>query len=356
MDYNQLNNHSWQFYLHPEHAWEAMLEDCASAEICIKYEQYIFSDDAIGRRFLDLFIDKARAGVKVFLLCDAIGSKKLIFSPLIRKLRRSGGIVRFYNRPAKTDIIKPWRWLPRTHTKALLIDNAIAYAGGVCIATRMHDWRDTEIRFTGPVVNEVIRYFHALEKQRPDGAVTPPYMPDTGDKTFKYLSSWERPDRRAISREFIKILSNAKRYIYITTPYFVPHRRIIKILQSATGRGVEVILLLPEWSDVLLADILGRMYYFKLLKSGIRIYQYAASVLHSKTTIVDDNWGTIGSTNFDILSFLYNREANLTTTHNKVIADLKGHFMEDLSRSEEVKTPYFRLPLAMDFRRIFQHE
>lgn len=327
--------HTWSFYLSPLAAWQAMYKDCAEAEHSIELEQYIFENDEIGQHFLDLFIDKAQAGLRVFLICDKFGSATLRHSPLLDKLREAGGQFYFYHNIYVYDIVRPWLWFPRTHVKSLLIDSRIAYAGGVCIASYMRDWRDTQIRITGPVVAQFQRAFAAAERQatrnRVKGIVTRADI----HQEFTYLQSMPLASWYAIYRELVRAIQAARQYIYISTPFYAPNRRFRRLLRRAAQHGVDVRLLMPERSDSLLATWLAFSYAHKMLRSGARIYLYQ-HMLHNKTVVIDDTWATIGSTNMDVMSFFRNRESNLVMRNVAAVGAIKGQFLDDLQRSREL--------------------
>jgi cardiolipin synthase A/B len=328
--------HVWQFYLSPGAAWEAMYRDCAQAAQSIEVEQYILENDALGRKLLELFIEKAAQGVKVFVLCDGYGSAALAGSPLLEKLRASGGQFYFYHAISLLGRLWPWKWLPRTHIKTLLVDSTIAYTGGVCFAERMENWRDTQIRITGPVVAQIRTAFDNIEealirRKRVKAMRTP-----NSREAFIYLQSYPLLSWHIIYRELIQAMSQAERTMYLSTAFFAPNRRFRRLLRNACRRGVDVRLLIPEKSDVVIADWLCLSYAERLLKAGVRIFRYQNTVLHNKTVVIDDGWATIGSTNMDIISFFRNRESNLVIADTKAVADLKGHFLADLGQSEEL--------------------
>lgn len=327
--------HTWHFFYRAQETWEAMYKDCTAACHSIELEQYLIENDGMGRQFMELFIEKARAGIKIFLVCDTFGSLFLYFSPLVKQLREAGGHVHFYNPLRGWIVLTPWRWFPRTHTKTLLIDSKVAYTGGVCIAERMRYWRDTHIRITGPVTAQIREAFDEVET-RIAYRITQPLPTVLSWESFAYFLN--RPERRqrAIYEEFKKAINAAQQYIYISSAYFVPNRRFVKLLKQAHQRGVAIHVLVPRRSDVRLADLICLSYTPRFLKAGLRIFHYQETVLHSKTAIIDDNWGTVGSSNFDILSFFYNREANLMIADKQAIADLKQQFFKDLAVSEEL--------------------
>lgn len=336
---------SWKFFHRPVDTWEAMYRDCLAAAQSIEFEQYILENDALGRRFMELFIEKAKAGIKIFIICDMFGSSLLTRSSLVRKLRRHGGRLHFYNNIAGWTALLPWRWFPRTHTKTLLIDSSIAYTGGVCMAERMRNWRDTHVRITGPVITQIRQAFDDIEnrilrkKSRGISEIK-------RDQRFHYFLSSPKQERYAVYEELEKAVTEAKRYIYITSAFFIPNHRFLDLLKNACARGVDVRVLVPARSDVPLADWICLSYMPLLLAAGLRIFHYRETVLHSKTAIIDDQWGTVGSTNFDVISFFHNREANIVTTDVDAVAELKKQFYADLEYSGELKeNDWQKIPL-----------
>src|SRR3989344_8791655 len=162
-----MNETGWRFLNNPMEAWEAMLSDCQNARVSIDLNQYIFDVDGIGKKFLVLFFEKAKHGVRIRLLCDAVGSWNLYNSQYPKKLSEAGIQVMFFNP------ISPWRltnftsWFFRDHKKILVIDNAIGHTGGLGINQKMQSWRDTNVRLTGPIVAEMSRVFaRMLENAR----------------------------------------------------------------------------------------------------------------------------------------------------------------------------------------------
>lgn len=327
--------HSWRFFHRPHETWEAMYYDCREARESIEFEQYILENDAVGRRFMELFIEKAKEGLKIFLICDTFGSALLYRSSLVKRLRRHGGRLHFYNAISTWMIIMPWRWFPRTHTKTLLIDSSIAYTGGVCMAERMRHWRDTHVRVTGPVIAQIRQAFDDIEnrilRKKSKGISHVPK-----DSHFLYYLNLPKQKRHAIYKEMSKAVADARQYIYITSAFFIPDHHFLDLLKQAHARGVDVKVLVPEHSDVFLADWVCLSYTPRFLDAGLRIFHYRETVLHSKTAIIDDKWGTVGSTNFDVISFFHNREANIVITDKEALADLKQQFFTDLHCSTEL--------------------
>jgi cardiolipin synthase len=340
---------AWRFLLSPPAAWDAMLEDCRQATQSIEFEQYILEDDPVGKRFLDVFIDKARRGLKVCLILDKFGSATIYNSPLIKQLRDVGGRVYFYNVIYFYDIFRPWRWFPRTHIKTMLIDSRIAYTGGVCVSQHMTDWRDTQIRVTGPITTQFREAFDRAESLIKRKKLSGYAGKEVGKGDFVYLQSAPVTAWHIIYGELVRAIGQAKHSIYISTPFFAPNRRFRLLLRGAARRGIDVRLLVTGHSDVAMADWVCLSYAPKLLKAGARIFRYQNSVMHDKAVVIDDDWATIGSTNMDVLSFFRNRESNLVIRNKDAIAEMKKQFLVDLQHSAELtaeelaKEPYWKI-------------
>ncbi len=327
--------YTWKFFLSTQDAWDAMYKECEEAKISIELEQYIFEADSLGNKFMELFIKKAREKVKVILICDKYGSLSLNSSPLLKDFKDAGGFIHFYHPLRFWHIVTPWWWFPRIHTKTLLIDSEVIYTGGVCIAERMRHWRDTQIRFTGPIISDVREAFDAVEKKYFFRKFFT-YRNHKNSGNFYYLHNWSSFAAYKIYKELVNRIRHARKYIYITSLFFVPNRRFLSLLKKACARGVEIRLMVPEHSDLLPADWVYTSYIPKLLSSGVKIYHYRKSVIHCKTMVIDDEWATVGSTNMDIISFFYNREANVITTDKEAVMELKQHFSNDLKNCIEI--------------------
>lgn len=351
--YESAHTTQWKFFLHSHDAWERMLEDCEHAQVSIDMEQYIFEHDAIGKRFMHLLEQKARAGVRVRLLCDAAGSYTLFNSVHVAHLLASGAELLFFNP------IKPWRinnyssWFFRDHRKVLVVDSHIGYIGGVGVHQRMHDWRDTQVRIEGPVVHELQYVFDQMWNRTKEGKFfrfSKPFFgtepqngkPQTFTKYFYFLTNSPRFHQRFIYHSLIDAIRSARSHVYLTTPYFIPDLRLVRVLRLAARRGVDVRLIVPDASDHPIVDIATQSYFWIMLKAKVKIYLYRDHVLHAKTVVIDDDWASVGSANLDNLSLLLNYEANLVSTNRTFVRELKDHFLDDLQRSREVLLPEWK--------------
>ncbi|MEK7507587.1 MAG: phospholipase D-like domain-containing protein [Patescibacteria group bacterium] len=341
---------AWKFYLSPKEAWRVMLEDCAAASRTIDIESYIFSVDDAGMRFADIFMKKAKEGVRVRVLCDMVGSYGFFNSPTAKSLAGNGVEIRFFNPISPWRVNKFFSWFRRDHRKILVVDSKVGYTGGVNIAARMADWRDTHVRFEGAMVLNIQSSFERMWAMTRRKRFIRHRDQNNSSPDFLFLTSSPRLRQRFIYRNMIKVLRNAKRYIYISTPYFVPTLRLFQTLITAAKRGVDVRILLPEKSDVRTVDIASGSYFTLALKSGVKIYQYQNSVFHVKTCVVDEEWATVGSANLDNVSLFFNYEANFVSREKSFVEELRAHFVKDLESSRELQyTEWINRPLSLKF-------
>ena len=344
---------SWNLYATNEEAWEQMLEDCRNAKKSIDIEQFIFVADELGQKFIDICVERAAAGVKVRFLWDAAGSFTFWGSSIVDDLRSKGIELRFWKTlvPSYSRVPYLRSWFLRNHRRTLVIDRSIAYTGSMCIYNPMKNWRDTNVRLEGLVVAEMYNAFDRMwaraTHQKPL-----PHRIRARDLEFRYITNKPRPGQRHIYSQLIDCIRGARTYIYITTPYFVPTHRLLRIIKLAAHRGVDVRIILPEKTDHYpTLDIAARSYFKTLLSSGVRIFLYKGNVIHSKSIVIDGEWSTVGSLNLDRVSLLYNFEANIITTNRKFTEELSAHFIHDMHESTEInydewKNRYFieRIP------------
>ncbi len=326
-----------QFFTKTKDAWAAMLLDLQNAKKTIDLEQYIFTPDVIGRQFIQILEQKIREGVKVRLLVDAVGSWGFYRSTLPIHLKKLGAEVKFFNP------ISAWR-IPnftdnffRDHRKILVIDNEIGHLGGVGIQDSMANWRDTHMRIVGPLVPDITTSFEAswlnigkirLRRSR----LVQPFV-----KKYNIItnSPWRR--KRYMYYSYVWNIRNAQKYIYLTTPYFVPDLRLFRVLRLAAKRGVDVRILMPDIADHLFVDRARQSYFTSALKSGIKLYKYHGTMMHAKTAVIDGEWATAGSYNLDNLSAYFNDEVNIDSSDKKFIDAIHDQFLEDLRSCKEVK-------------------
>ncbi len=315
--------------------YEAMLASVSTARRSVLLESYIFADDEIGRRFAEALIERAQAGVIVRLHLDAAGSLFWASHELISTLRRNGVAVRWFHRWSWRH---PWRYNRRNHRKLLVVDQSWAYVGGFNIHRENSRevygdarWRDTHVGFGGALAGQAMELFGRFWR----GRKRPRLLP-TRDGGSVLLSNFSRGGRRYMNGTFADMVSHARRSIYLTTPYFVPDRRTQRLLCEAAQRGVDVRVLVPRKHDMRLAQWAAHAAYEALLDKGVRIFEYLPRLLHSKTTVVDGEYATIGTSNIDYRSFFLNYELNLFTHDPWLCEQLRSVFLEDLRESDEI--------------------
>ncbi len=349
-----MDNFTWTLYTDSPKTWEAMLADCKLAKKSIDIEQYIFDGDIVGSKFINLLREKNKEGVKIRLLIDMIGSMDFYNSRTPDMLRSEGIEVKFFN------VVSPWRIFKftnlflRDHKKILVVDGVVGFTGGLGIRDNMTEWRDTTVRVEGKVVTEMLDTLNEMWKRAEDHGVV--YMVRRFRNQIKrnnYITNDPYFKKRFLYYSFIEAIRSAKKYVYITNPYFIPDRRLARVLRLAKERGVDIKILIPEKSDVPLIESASNSTLEKLLKNGIRFYRYLPEFLHAKSAVIDDNWATVGSFNLDSLSFTFNHEANLVTYNPLFAVDVKNMFLKDLEQAKEIKYEEWKLRPTTDRVREF---
>lgn len=329
--------------------YEAELAAIARAAHSINLEAYIFKKGEVGRRFLEALTERARAGVQVNLVLDAVGSFTTWMS-YFRELRDAGGRVTFYH---------PIRWytLPRinnrTHRELIIIDGEVGFLGGAGFGDhwlkpygargRKRRWRDTMFRVEGEAVRDLQSTF-AENWLETSGEVLSdhryfPCCPSLGRTKALVVCSTPSTGRSARNRMLYQtLLASARKSIHITTPYFLPDRSArAELIRAVQERGVDVKVIVPgKHSDHLLTRRSMRRLFGSLLRAGVKIYEYGPSMIHAKTLVVDGLWSVVGSSNFDHRSFGLNDEVNLAASDPEVAARLEEDFGLDLAVSRAV--------------------
>jgi cardiolipin synthase A/B len=328
-------------------AWLAAIDAARSR---VSLEMYIFSDDAIGRKFADALSRAARRGVEVRLLYDFVGCRDTP-AEFFDRMRAHGVHVIAYHRYR---FWRPrfWALLRRNHRKTLVCDGRIAFAGGLNIANDWvsladggGDWHDAVFQIEGPAVANIEAIFlrtwnrRAKKWARVDPAGLPPPAV-AGNAALVVISNSEMRDRFAIRRAALHAVRESARRVYLANPYFVPDRGVLRALQRAAARGVDVRLLLPLESDSTILDLAARAVFGPLLAAGVRIWQSRA-VVHTKVLSVDDVFVSIGSYNFDHRSLAYNLEMVVNVVDEPTAADVLSMLKGDMSTSEELTRESF---------------
>ncbi len=332
-------------YNNGDEFYPAMLEAIESARLSITMEQYIFWNGQVGRRFAEAFAEKARAGIPVKLLVDAIGSATL--GPEIFKIFEAGGCQLAWFRPIHWYTLH--RANQRNHRKSLIVDGQVAFTGGSGIADQWlgsaeneHEWRDIQIRVEGPAVSAQQGGF-AQNWLLTTGEIVSghEFFPEpevAGKVPIQTILSSPTGGAGAAGTMYLIALQCARRYLYISNPYFIPDARVIEMLARACRRGVAVKLMLAgSHNDTWWARQNSVRIYGKLLEAGVEIYEYLPTMLHQKTMVVDGVWATVGTTNFDNRSFALSEETNICFHDPALVEQLRVIFAADLARCERIE-------------------
>lgn len=340
-----VNGNRVEIYNNGDEFYPAMLEAIESATLSITMEQYIFSNGEVGRRFAEAFAEKAREGVAVKLLVDAIGSATL--GSEIFRILEAGGCQLAWFRPVHWYTLH--RANLRNHRKSLIVDGRIAFTGGAGIADHWLgsaeneiEWRDMQVRVEGPAVMwqqaGFAQNWLAATGEILHGHEFFPEAEATGDVPVQTILSSPSLGAGAAGTMYLIALQCARRYLYIANPYFIPNGPVIEMLARACQRGVTIKLMLAgRHNDTWVARQNSLRLYGRLLEAGVEIYEYQPTMLHQKTMVVDGVWGTAGTANFDNRSFALSEETNLCFHDGAVVDQLRTVFLEDLRFCERVE-------------------
>lgn len=328
--------------------YDALLADVAAATRHVHLEYYIYEPDRTGAALRDALAERARAGVEVRLLVDAIGSARArrFFQPLLD----AGGEVAWFH-PMRFGHVwrRPWANL-RTHRKIVVIDGRVAYTGGMNVTDEQderlgdHAYRDLHLRLEGEVVRRLQLVFcedwaYATGSRDFLSRVARDTPPDAGPGPIRAQVLVSGPDSpwEAIHRMHVSAIHAAKRRVWMTTPYFVPGEAAMMALTSAAAAGLDVRLLVPRESDSKLVTLAARSYFGALLLAGVKIYEYGPRMLHSKTLLVDDELVLVGSANFDHRSFRLNFEVSVLFDDPGIAATLAALMEGELGNAPRVQ-------------------
>jgi cardiolipin synthase len=329
-----------------EQVFPAMLQAIAAAREEILLEMYWFHSDRIGTIFAEALCEKAREGVRVQIIYDAVGSWEARLG-MFDEMRAAGVEVYQFNP------IAPWRKRfnvgvvnRRDHRKLLIVDGRVFFTGGINIgdawapvADGGQGWRDDMVRVDGPAALQARALFLetwlTLGKQvltgddwRPSDHGVP-----GGDSRVRVIANFFRGHHAAIRREYLQQIQLATKHVHISNSYFVPDREVRNALAAAVARGATVKVLLPGESDLVAVQYASRRLYAWLMKRGIELWEWQDTILHTKSACIDDRWSTVGTYNLDYRSWRFNLEVNVAVEDENVARAMRVRFDQDLGRS-----------------------
>ncbi|RLJ86984.1 cardiolipin synthase [Planococcus citreus] len=319
--------------------FDTMIQDISNAQEEVNVQYYIIKRDALGQRLFDALLERAKAGVKVRLLYDAVGSKSLKQSDFKELIEHGGEVEIFF--PSKWGI--NFRLNNRNHRKVCIIDGKIGYIGGFNVGTeylgeveKFGYWRDVHLRIEGDVVHHiqdrfVLDWNYANQyKNRDDIFCFPPHQ-IRHFSPMQIVTSGPNSHTEHLKNMKIKMISSAKREIYIQTPYFIPDKSFMDACKMALLSGVKMHIMIPGKPDHPFVMWGSWSFLGELLDYGADVYLYDRGFLHSKTLTVDGEISTVGTTNLDARSFRLNFEINTLVFNRRIALELESLFESDMA-------------------------
>ncbi len=326
--------------------FEALFKDIEGATDFIHLQYYIFKNDDIGKKLIQLLVEKAKQGVKVRILYDDLGSRSLRRSAFKELLEAGGEVEAFF--PSKFPLIN-LRLNYRNHRKLVIIDGMVGYIGGFNVGDeylglnkRFGYWRDTHLRITGSSVHAIQTRFILDWNQashRHDISYLPNLFPETtpsGNIAMQIVSSGPDSEWEQIKYGYIKMISSAKKSIWIQTPYFIPDESLLDSIKIAALTGKDVRIMIPNKPDHPFVYWATYSHIGQILKAGAKVYIYDNGFIHAKSIIVDHTLSSVGTANIDVRSFRLNFEVNAFIYDEKIAEALTDSFYEDLKLSREL--------------------
>lgn len=325
--------------------FNALINDIKNSKESINVLYFIIKDDNTGNTLINLLTEKAKAGVKVKVIYDAIGSLRTPFK-MFKQLKKAGGEVnRFF--PLKLGTLLHANY--RNHRKIVIIDSKIGYTGGMNIGDEylglhktLNPWRDTHMRIQGSsVLSLQLRFYmdwYYVTNSKEDflknlSEKNFPITNGPGNVGMQIVSSGPDVPVEEIKLGIIKMINSAKKTIYIQTPYLIPDKPVLEALQIASASGVKVSVMLPSIPDKRLVFAVTFSFIQQMLDYGVKVYLYKG-FLHSKMMVIDENLVTLGTTNFDIRSFSLHFEVNAFIYNEKTAMECSNIFKKDIENCE----------------------
>jgi len=346
--------------------FDSIVEGMQAAENYILFQFYIIRDDDLGKRLGRVLADKARAGVRVYLIYDEIGSRTFPRTRLYKQLVMTGvEVVAFNTTQGRRN---RFQLNFRNHRKIVVVDGKTAWIGGhnvgdeyLGLNKRIGDWRDTHTRLQGPAVLGAELTFATdwLWATRTSLDIDWDFNGVAqGDCEVMIFPSDPASEFEEAGLMYLQLIVDARQRIWIASPYFVPDRGIISALQLAALRGVDVRLIIPDEPDGPMVGMANWAFTKELLPAGVKVYRYQGGFMHQKVLLMDDDIAGIGTANFDNRSFRLNFEVTLLARNPDFTQQVSEMLEQDINRSRLVtptelaaKPRWF--PLAMGVARLF---
>jgi cardiolipin synthase len=323
--------------------YPAWLDAIARATRSVHFESYIIHGDALGARFSDALIAKAREGVRVRVIYDWMGGIGKTSRAFWRRLRAGGVEVRCYNPPS---LASPLGWVSRDHRKMVAVDGMVAFVTGLCVGQAwigdpqrgVAPWRDTGVEVRGPAVAHIERAFAQMWAMTgsplPGGHASEHALARAGHAALRVVATL--PNTAGLFRLDQLVAAIARDRLWLTDAYYAGTSAYVQALRAAARDGVDVRLLVPNGTDIPLLRPLSRAGYRTLLEAGVRVFEWNGSMLHAKTAVADGRWARVGSTNLNIASWLGNCELDVVAEDEPFARAMEAMYLEDLTNATEV--------------------
>lgn len=324
--------------------YPAWTEAISAAQKYVHFESYIIHDDPVGRMFADLFVKKAREGVRVRVVYDWLGAFGKTSWRFWNRLRAAGVEVRCFNPPR---IDSPFGWLTRDHRKMISVDGEVAFVTGLCVGRMwagdplrsIEPWRDTGVVIRGPAVADVDLAFAQMwgvtgEPLPEDELKDPETIGADGNIALRVIASL--PNTGGLYRLDQLIAALAGNSLWLTDAYYVGATPYVQALRSAAMDGVDVRLLVPGSTDIPVFQSVSRAGYYPLLDAGVRVFEWNGPMIHAKTAVADGKWARVGSTNLNLASWMGNYELDVAVEDEDFAAAMEEMYLEDLANATEI--------------------
>ncbi|RDS82687.1 cardiolipin synthase [Dyella psychrodurans] len=345
-----------------EAAFQAMFSALAQAERCVLVQFFIFHDDNLGRRMQQALLERAAAGVQVYVLFDGIGSHALP-RHYVETLAQGGVAIHPFATERRSN---RFQLNFRNHRKIVVVDGWTGFVGGLNVGDEylglkppLSPWRDTHLQMSGPAVMDLQRSF-AVDWHWVTGELPPmlPPRPAQGSADTLITATGPADPQETCSLFFTVAINAARRRLWLTTPYFVPDQAVMSALRLAVMRGVDVRVLLPSRPDHRTVFLASTLHAHDAINAGIHVYRYQPGFVHQKVILIDDDTVSIGSMNLDNRSFRLNFEIGAMNVDRTFAKEVEHMLIDDFAHAVEVtrdeyrKAPYLRR-LAMHIARLF---
>lgn len=338
-----------------DQAYPRMLETIGNARHHIHIQTFIIGHDEIGKQFMDLLAEKARAGITVRFLYDRFGSTAAVVGGLFARYRNTPNM----NIAGWAQASRLKRQIQinlRNHRKIIVVDGKTAFAGGINLRNDNTSRpsspaiRDYHFKMEGPIVQELqysfLRDWYFVTEDDPDTLLHAGHFPPqaaAGQTFARVANSGPTPDEmELVGKVFFECVNWARRELFIVTPYFVPSTDILQSLKSAAYRGVAVKLVVPRQNNHIFAGLASKAYYDEMMEAGILIFERRPPFMHAKAVIADDKVAIIGSANWDTRSLRLNYESNILVYDNVFIRKLRKIVLNDLALSDGIDLAQWR--------------